>query len=405
MILAKRVKKIISLIIVVGIVGLTLISLLPWISVTKPISPNITETTYRNETTYHNIASMENSDDERINSLAGDAQLLSICFWMLIIFGLLSFIGMILRASGKYFKMAQIIMFIGCANVIFSILVVLFNLRLMQNIESVANVSQEGVIIKVSLAPLLGFSFTPIKYAHLVLITGIIALIGSVSYAGLTIFFSIKSYINRKKQQYDKKTMPKKFSKKIEQQPIAKSSLDKKKEIARRIQPIEKRFEPEEKTPLKTNIRKEYYAEREREQTPESEKATNAKQPAVPFVSEKTLEKSLERKKEIYKNPFADDRIIKPEITSETAQEKSSESDKLPTSPLFEKALSPALEKIQPETKKEKTEQKQPEQQQPLKKKISVRCSECKNVFTVEKGEFETKIECPHCGRKGVIKQ
>jgi DNA-directed RNA polymerase subunit RPC12/RpoP len=63
------------------------------------------------------------------------------------------------------------------------------------------------------------------------------------------------------------------------------------------------------------------------------------------------------------------------------------------------------LDGVYPETKKEKTEQKQPEQQQPLKKKISVRCSECKNVFTVEKGEFETKIECPHCGRKGVIKQ
>jgi len=399
MILAKRVKKIISLIIVVGIVGLTLISLLPWISVTKTISPNITETTY------HNIASMENSDDEQINSLAGDAQLLSICFWMLIIFGLLSFIGMILRASGKYFKMAQIIMFIGCATVIFSILAVLLNLRLMQNIESVANVSQEGVIIKVSLAPLLGFSSTPIKYAHLVLITGIMALIGSISCAGLTIFFSIKSYIGQKKQQHDKKTISKQFSQKMEQKPIAKkSNLEKKKEIARRIQPTEKRVGSEYDASLKTNIRQEYYADRERDETIELEKTTT-QQPDVPSVPEKIHEDSSNTKKESYGKPFADDRITKPEITSETAQEKSSEPDKLPTSPLFEKALSSALEKIQPELKKEKIEQRQSQEKQPAKKKISVRCSECKNVFTVEKGEFETKIECPHCGRKGVIKQ
>jgi len=388
MILAKRVKKIISLIIVVGIVGLTLISLLPWISVTRTISQNITETTY------HNIASMENSDDGQINSLAGDAQLLSICFWMLIIFGLLSFVGMILRASGKYFKMAQIIMFIGCTNVIFSILVVLLNFRLIQNIESTANVS---------LAPLLGFSFTSIKYVHLVLITGIIALIGSVSYTGIIIFFSIKSYIGQKKQQYDKKTIPKQFSQKMEQKPIAKkSNLEKKKEIARRIQPIEKRFESENKTSLKTNIRQEYYAERDETLEP---KETTMQQPDVPLISKKSPEESSDTKKESYGKPFADDRITKPEITSETVQEKYSEPDKLPTSSLFEKALSSALEKIQPELKKEKIEQRQSQEQQPVKKKISVRCSECKNVFTVEKGEFETKIECPHCGRKGVIKQ
>lgn len=389
MILAKRVKKIISLIIALGIAGLTFVSILPWISTT--------ETTLSGETitTYYDIASMENSNNEQINSLAGDAQLLSICFWMLIIFGLLSFIGMILRASGKYSKMAQIIMFIGCANVIFSILVVLLNFRLIQNIESTANVS---------LAPLFGFSFTPIKYAHLVLITGMMASIGSVSYTGIIIFFSIKSYIGQKKQQYDKKTIPKQFSQKMEQEPITKkSNLEKKKEIARRIQHIEKRFESENKTSLKTNIRQEYYADRERDETLEPKKTT-IQQPDVPSVPEKTHEDSSDTKKEIYGKPFADDRITKPEITSETAQEKSSEPDKLPTSPLFEKALSSALEKRQPELKKEKIEQRQSQEQQPAKKKISVRCSECKNVFTVEKGQFETKIECPHCGTKGTIK-
>jgi DNA-directed RNA polymerase subunit RPC12/RpoP len=155
---------------------------------------------------------------------------------------------------------------------------------------------------------------------------------------------------------------------------------------------------------LKTNIRQEYYADRERDETLEPKKTT-MQQPDVPLVSKKSPEDSSDTKKEIYGKPFAEEQITKPEITSEKAQEKSSEPDKLPTSPLFEKALSSALEKIQPELKKEKIEQRQSQEQQPAKKKISVRCSECKNVFTVEKGEFETKIECPHCGRKGVIKQ
>jgi DNA-directed RNA polymerase subunit RPC12/RpoP len=202
----------------------------------------------------------------------------------------------------------------------------------------------------------------------------------------------------------NKKTMPKKFYKKIEQQPITKSSLEKKKEVARRIQPTEKRVGSEYDASLKTNIRQEYYADRERDETLEPKEKT-MQQPDVTLVSEKSPEKSSDTKKESYRKPFGEEQITKPKIASETSKEKFSESDELPTSPLFEKALSSALEKNQPEIKKEKTEQKQPEQQQPLEKKISVRCSECKNVFTVEKGEFETKIECPHCGRNGVIKQ
>ena len=384
LVFTARVKKITSLIIVVGIVGLTLISLLPWISVTKTISQNITKTTY------HNIASMENSNVSQIKSLAEDIRLINICFWMLIVFGLLSFVGMILLASGKQSHLAQIIVFIGCANVIFSILAIYLISNLMQNIEG---------MVTISLASILGLSFIPINYAHLILITGFTALIGSVSYAGLTVFFSIKKYKSRKKQQCEQKTIPKQFFQKKEQPIIKKPPIEKKKEIARRMQPLEKRFESEEKTPLKTTIRQKYYSERER--TPELEEAATSKQPSVPFIPEK----SPDVEKEVYEKSVAEKRLPEPEIISGTAQEKSSEPDKLPTSPLFEKALSSAFEKIQPELKREKIEQRQSQEQQPAKKKISVRCSECKNVFTVEKGEFETKIECPHCGRKGVIKQ
>ncbi len=57
-----------------------------------------------------------------------------------------------------------------------------------------------------------------------------------------------------------------------------------------------------------------------------------------------------------------------------------------------------AIEKRQPETKIEEIER------QPVKKKISVRCPQCKNIFTVEKDEDVTRIECPKCGKKGIAK-
>ena len=76
---------------------------------------------------------------------------------------------------------------------------------------------------------------------------------------------------------------------------------------------------------------------------------------------------------------------------------KSGTSKEAPKSPLFEKALTSAIEKRQPEVKVENVEIKE----EPIKTKVSVRCPQCKTVFSIEKGEEPANIECPNCGKKG----
>lgn len=43
-------------------------------------------------------------------------------------------------------------------------------------------------------------------------------------------------------------------------------------------------------------------------------------------------------------------------------------------------------------------------EEKPAKKTFSVRCPQCKHIFTAEKGDEITKIKCPKCGKEGVIK-
>jgi hypothetical protein len=42
--------------------------------------------------------------------------------------------------------------------------------------------------------------------------------------------------------------------------------------------------------------------------------------------------------------------------------------------------------------------------EEPVRKKINVRCPQCKYIFTFEKESGVTKIKCPKCGKEGVIK-
>ena len=94
------------MIIVSGIIGLSFVSLIPWI-------------TYEN--TYLNIESIANSNNLQITGLSGDIENVSLCFWLLIIFGLISAVGLAIHILGKYSLIAKIFMLIGCPNIVFSI--------------------------------------------------------------------------------------------------------------------------------------------------------------------------------------------------------------------------------------------------------------------------------------------
>ena len=87
-------------------------------------------------------------------------------------------------------------------------------------------------------------------------------------------------------------------------------------------------------------------------------------------------------------------------------------------SPIFEQALSSAVnkrkigevkddkkEKKKPEKQPEKTVKKEPvkkEEKEPMTKQLTVKCPGCQKTFPLEKGDDIARIECPHCGKKGV---
>jgi len=63
----------------------------------------------------------------------------------------------------------------------------------------------------------------------------------------------------------------------------------------------------------------------------------------------------------------------------------------------------------------ENKEKKKPVKKEPVKKEpgkketaepekviLTVKCPECKKTFPIEKGDDIAKIECPHCGKKGI---
>jgi len=74
-----------------------------------------------------------------------------------------------------------------------------------------------------------------------------------------------------------------------------------------------------------------------------------------------------------------------------------------PTQPVEPPVDLPTLEEtpIQPEPT---LEQLPEEKTEPAKREMSIRCPQCKHTFTIEKGEGTTKIQCPKCGKKGIVK-
>ena len=91
---ANKAKNLTISIIVFSIIGLILMSVLPWISVTERDSVQ--------EDLHFNFEMMKKSTNEQISNLAGDINLINISFWALLILGLLSFLGATIHASGKF---------------------------------------------------------------------------------------------------------------------------------------------------------------------------------------------------------------------------------------------------------------------------------------------------------------
>lgn len=389
-VMAKKAERLTLSIIAISIIAIFLLSILPWISVE--------ESDYVREDLHFNLDMMKKSDNNQIVELANDINFINICLWFLIILGLLSFLGSTIHASGKITLVAHILLFIGCATLIFSILIINFQIDILGKIESAPAITASTI-------------FSPFNYSYIILGASFLLLIFSTAYVWNMSMHSIqkiKDLIKDKKNDKAIKKERKKLimRKKEEKPPVEKEKIkikeDKKRAnveewLVGEVQNMEKQVseerinEPEEVIIEKPSLKEEQIDIRDEE----------LEEPA-PEEEETTTEQLEDTKKE---------HVFQPEKTVE----KSEESEQVPVAKSFEKALSSAIKKKQTEiddlepldsgTKEEiEKSEELPENEEIPKKKISVRCPQCKHIFTFQKEGKITRIKCPECGKEGVVK-
>jgi ribosomal protein S27E len=314
---AIRARKLLTLIVVSSIIGLTLISLLPWISVTEVTSSGETVAIY-------DISIMQQSTNEQIQDIAGNIELTMMVFWVIIIFSIIAFVGIAILASEKHTSLAQLIMMVGCATAVFSIVVVFLQWSSINIIEGMDGISTIKIIGQL-----------PIKYAYLPLAMGGLSLLGSILYTVSFVTFWLQRLTGSIKQhhatetQADKPKKKKLFSKKEK----------KTKEMVKGVKEEPSMSPSYSGTPIEQAKTPVHYTGAEPKQPQPVEPPVDLSTPEeIPIQPELIIEQSLEEKKE------------------------------------------------------------------PAKKEITVRCPQCKHTFTVEKGEGKTKIQCPKCGKVGIIK-
>lgn len=84
-------------------------------------------------------------------------------------------------------------------------------------------------------------------------------------------------------------------------------------------------------------------------------------------------------------------------VTNKKTKEEPEKNDKEELSaPIKEQAPSKKEPKTSPFDKKSGGK--------PVKRTVSVRCPQCSEIFSVEKEQGPRKIQCPHCGKTGVMK-
>jgi len=366
-IFVERVRKITILIFLSSLISLIFISILPCFAI-EDIEGNII---------YYNIESIKNSDDKEIKTLFETLNLIVISNWVLIIFTLLSFIGTILIISNKYSNIAKIIMLMVCANIIFSALSVVLSWNLIKSTGEINNAHfpfiLSGIAINYQYIPFISFAFS---------------LFGSILYLIIVSNFYFKYFMGFKKQ----KKIEKKPSK--EKKAPSESLKQEVKVFVNKSIPQKTTSVPQQPSVSKKEESFEGYIQEDHadsEQYPVPERRLQTRKDLIPDEEPVDV-------KGPYEKPFEKD--IEPDKPKQEEYPEKKEQE-IPSP--FEKALSSAVEKRQLSENKVEELPKQ----SPLKKRLSIRCPECKNIFTVEKeeGVLETKIECPKCGRKGVIKQ
>jgi hypothetical protein len=121
---------------------------------------------------YHNHIGMGYSYNKDIIDLTNISSQIIICFWLIIILGIIAFIGIMLYTTDKLLKLPKKLIIIGGSTIFFGIIILYFYWNFLSAVNGINDVS---------LASMVNVNF-PIKYIYLPLIMSFISLIGSVLY-------------------------------------------------------------------------------------------------------------------------------------------------------------------------------------------------------------------------------
>ena len=365
----KRLKKTTDVVLISSIISLVMLSLLPWVTVTETDS----------EAVYYNLDMLVKTEDTQLNNIAKYLNAVSIIFWVVILFCLVAYIGTIIYTSKKYPLLSNIIFFISSFTVVFVFLIIMLHWNLIHTISHIKSTSMSLIIQGI-----------PISYSFLSYVANIVVLFGSIWYVRLTAPFLIKHLRTSMKRRATIKKLN--LSKSSE----TRQTLEQEKPII-----LMEKEEPSEKKPdvsvektksLKIDTQPPSKVE---EKEPPKEQQHEVKPDEIPEPTSDREEKipPLPEEKEEDKKEEAPMPVLK------QIEDTKPEEETPPISPIFEQALATAVEKRRTGKKPEKTTNKEEKDQ---KKKITVKCPGCGHIFSIEKGDDITTIECPKCGKKGI---
>ena len=385
----KILKKFCSWLLILSVINLFIISLTPWISVENDSKEKV----------YYNFLTMEDSENIQINNVANYLFYIIILLWIIIIISSIFYISFsIYYVSEGYLRFARIMINTGYVAIAINILITSLIINLIRKITEMDGISLASIYLN-------------INFVYIPLIIGFLSLIISIIYTYYIVFNVLKQkelLKSGKKQTYEALSInnPKKIVKKelFPENIVSDFNVDIK------------------------QIKSSEWLKSEKVQKIGLEIKSEPDAPEIKDYIEE--EKSLENEEEDIKFKKSEEKIILEPFPSEKIKEKIKRSDELQTSQQFEQALSSAIEKnqgkmrsqipsetlfetehehikkITPQTEiqNEMQENLSINEKKDLKKKIHVRCPQCKFIFQFEQSENFTNIKCPKCGKEGVIK-
>jgi len=357
-------NKILVMIIVSGMIGLITFSFLPLISETissdnkedfyEIVSPTIVAyyDQHPNETVttniYYTSGSLKHRENDDINKIYFKTVMIQICYWALVVFGILGFIGLLLNIAKQYFKISNIILLLGCITLIASILILYLYFDIIYFTTHFDNISLASAFTKNN----------PFKYIFIPIVIGFFSLIGSSAYTTRVLKYTFKQKRKDKKIQMVERDIQQET---IREKELARKTINIKEETPlyekELLSELEENQEIDDEIPkqgLQQNIENQEKLERIREEfkvsLQETKQKTYSEQTSEKETQDKTVQtdeiKSFEKEASDH---FKSKKEKTQNITSDQVSDDSKHDEIMKS---FDKVLSSAIEKKKKEREK-----------------------------------------------------